>query len=301
MSDLVKYIYRAILPESIRYKILRRKEAGLYEKIKKDILKYYSTLAPSEIAPEIAEALTYLKENPIHVFPYNFNSLFNPSNINVLFDTFNGLNYVMHEGKKLYFKKGKTAQEVRDNYFFLLLEQHIDSPHRYITNDFFIDVNSVVADAGAAEGIFALAAIENIKHLYLFETDPDWVFALNETYRPWKEKVTIVNKFVSDKDDEKHISLDNYFSEFTKFNFLKIDVDGAEELLFRGADKILSGNDKIKLVVCTYHKQGDEKQFAELLQSKKFSLQTSKKFMLFYFDDNFKEPYFRRGLIRAVR
>jgi len=299
MFSLVASIYRAVVPESIRAKLLERRKTRRVEKLKQEIVSYYSTLPASEISEEKKAVLDYLKKNSLHVFPYEFQKKYEPGSVKVNSDS-SGLKYVLHEGKKLYFKKSWSEARIQDSYSFLSCEQHIDSPHRYLTNEFYLEDNSIVADAGAAEGIFALGLVEKIKHLYLFETDPEWIAALEQTYKPWKEKVTIVNKFVSNRNDGQHVSLDNYFKNKPGIDFLKVDVDGAETDLLEGAKEILKSNKKLKLALCTYHRQQDEQLFGDLLRKFGFTVSTSSGYMLFS-EGNFAPPYLRRGLIRAVK
>jgi hypothetical protein len=300
MSNLVKHIYRTIIPESLRYKILEARKSRRVERLKQEVLGYYASLPPGEITPEIRQVLNYLEKNPLHVFPYEFQKSFDPEKIKVHAGE-SGLRYVMHAGKKLYFKRSYPDDMIRNSYAFLQSEQHDDSPHRYLSAGFTIRENAVVADAGAAEGIFPLAYIERIKHLYFFEPDADWVEALKETYKPWADKVTIVHKFVSDKDDEKHVSFDAFFKDRQRPDFIKIDVDGAETDLLEGSKNLLRADTGLNLAICTYHRQQDEKQFGDLLQKYDFSITTSKGYMLFFFEEGFEKPYLRRGIIRAVK
>ncbi len=297
MSQLIKSIYRFIVPESMRYKILEARKNRHVENQKKEILDYYKK---AKITPEIKEVLDYLDKNPLHVFPYEFQKQYSPENVKVQSDS-SGLKYVMHEGKKLFFKRSWAEGRVRDSFSFLQCEQHPGSPHKYLTDSFGVNDNSIIVDAGAAEGIFALPFIEKIKHLYLIETDTEWIEALQATFEPWKEKVTIVNRFVSNKNDDRHVSLDYYFKGKPAPDFLKIDVDGAETELLEGAKEILTQAGKLKIALCTYHRQQDEQLFGDLLRKNNFSVSTSNGYMLFYFGENFNEPYLRRGLIRAEK
>ena len=300
MLNLIKKIYRSILPESLRYKILETRKARKVEALKNEILNYYKTLPENKLNNEVKDVLTYLEKNPLHVFPYEFQKKYRSENVIIESDK-TGLKFVMHEGKKLYFKRSWPTARIQNSYSFLQCEQHPDSPHKYLTPEFKLQSNSVVIDAGAAEGIFPLALIENIKHLYLIETDAEWIEALQATYAPWKEKVTIINKFVSNKNDEQHVSLDSYFKNKAEIDFIKIDVDGAETDLLDGAKEILSTSTQLKLALCTYHRQQDEKQFGDLLKKYGFKVTTSKGYMLFFFEGIFEAPYLRRGLIRAEK
>ncbi|MDP3557261.1 MAG: FkbM family methyltransferase [Bacteroidota bacterium] len=297
MSIIAK-VYRTLIPESLRWKVIHAKRNRVEEKIKKTVVSYYKQHPSSDV--EINEALKFLQENSISVFPYPFFLKYANKPIEVNINTENNLPYVMHYGKKLYFKKNWTKEHIIDAYRFLLAEQDEQSGHCYLNKEYGIESNSVIVDVGAAEGIFALNEIEKIKHIYLIETDNEWIDVLKETYKPWMDKVTIINKFVSSIDDEMNVRLDTCFSDIEKVDFLKIDVDGAEQDLLDGADKTIS--DKVKkLAICTYHKTNDNRDFTSYLKLKKYSLKNSPGYMLFYFDSNFEAPYFRRGLIKAEK
>jgi hypothetical protein len=297
MSIIAK-LYRTLIPESIRWKVIHFKRKQEESKIKNTILQHYKKNPTNDL--EINEALDFLKTNDLSVFPYPFFLKYINKAIEVIIDNENGFPYVMHFGKKLYFKKNWTHDHIIDAYRFLLAEQDEQSGHCYLTGDYTIVPGSVIVDVGAAEGIFALHEIENIKHIYLIETDLEWIEALKLTYKPWANKITIINKFVSNKDDEQNVRLDTYFSNVERIDLLKIDVDGAEQDLLKGADRTVS--DKVhKLAICTYHKTNDNRDFTKYLTSKNYTLSNSKGYMLFYFDPNFEAPYFRRGLIKAQK
>jgi len=143
-------------------------------------------------------------------------------------DETNQLLYIFQDKKKVYFKRSWTRSDVRNNYNDLLIEQDEQSPHRYLNKDFTVQEGSVVVDIGTAEGNFALSVIDKVSMMYLFETDTEWIEALNATFAPWSNKVKIINKYVSDRNDEHSVSLNSYFKDAQQVDFLKIDVDGAE-------------------------------------------------------------------------
>ena len=73
----------------------------------------------------------------------------------------------------------------------LLIEQDKRSAHRYV--DSYEELKGkTLLDIGAAEAIFTLDTIECIDHAYLFECDESWIEALEATFAPYKEKITIV-------------------------------------------------------------------------------------------------------------
>ena len=293
MNTLTSQIYRVVVPKFIRKKILAKK-------LPISILNYYKGLpeAPSE---EIKSVLNYLRTNPIAVFPYDFQNQYIAKDIEVFDDHDKGLRYVLLDGKRLYFKKRWNKRKIRNLFNLLSKEQDIRSPHRYLTEQFKFDDGEVLVDVGAAEGNFALSVVEKASRLILFEADKEWIEPLKATFEPWKNKVLIVNKFVSDVTHSRNIRLDDFISIEETGIFLKIDIEGAESRLLKGCKRILAEQKPLKVAICTYHKQEDEKKFLSLLIENGFETSHSDGFMLFYYDKKMKAPYFRRGLIRAER
>ena len=140
--------------------------------------------------------------------------------------------------------------------------------------------------------------MEKVKRLYLFECDPGWLEALQYSFEPWKEKVEIIAKFVSDKTDGNNVRGDDFFAE-KEVDFFKIDVDGGERPLLDGLTKTINNQQPLKLAFCTYHRQQDEKEFSAYFRSKGFSVSPSKRYMIFYHDKMISAPFLRRGLIRV--
>ena len=110
----------------------------------------------------------------------------------------------------------------------LLIEQDKRSAHRYV--DSYEELKGkTLLDIGAAEAIFTLDTIEYIDHAYLFECDESWIKALEATFAPYKEKITIVRKYVSDVDEEDNITLDTFVREAGNLLdnvFLNVELDG---------------------------------------------------------------------------
>jgi len=293
MNEFFNQIYRFIVPKFIRKRIRSKR-------LRSAILKYYSKTSDA-LTDEMNAVLTYIKAHPISIFPYPFQNNYNVNDIEIFRDDKKGLSYVMLDGRRLYFKKRWSEKRIRHSFNELKREQDPQSPHRYLNQNFEVEEGDILADIGVAEGNFALGAAEKAKALYLFETDREWVEALNATFEPWKDKVHIINKFVSDKNDSKQTTLDDFLEDKEPITFLKIDVDGAEAKLLKGCERILSQKSPLKIALCTYHKQNDEAEFTELLTKKGFAVSHSDGYMLFYTDKKIKAPYFRRGLIRAVK
>jgi len=293
MNRIAAQIYRIVVPKPIRKKILDKR-------LPIAIRNYYDSLpeAPSE---EIKSVLNYLRTNPLAVFPYDFQNEHIAGEIEVFDDREKGLRFVVQDGKKLYFKKRWGKQKIRNLYNLLSKEQDIRSPHRYLTGEFTFDEGEILVDVGAAEGNFALSVVERASRIVLFEADKEWIEPLKATFEPWKEKVQIVNTFVSDITDYTNTKLDDFTANEIFGIFLKIDVEGAESRLINGCKRILSEQKPLKVAICTYHKQNDEREFSTVLAQNGFKTSHSHGFMLFFYDKKMKAPYFRRGLIRAIK
>lgn len=293
MNRILFNLYRVIVPKPIRKRLLKRK-------LKIKITELLESLTENELDNEKKAVLKFIKIYGVAIFPYKFTLNYLPSDIKVYTDVKKGLKYVIQKGKRLYFKRRWSVSRIKRAYNQLLMEQDKESPHCYLTDKFKVDADDVLVDFGTAEGNFSLSVIEKIKHVYLFEVDKEWIDALKATFQPWKEKVTIIQKYVSDVDDFKGCTGDGYFKN-KKISFLKIDVEGAERKLLLGIKNILEKTAPLKIALCTYHKQDDKKEFTQLLEQHNFNVEASQGYMIYYLDKKIKSPYLRRGLIRAHR
>jgi hypothetical protein len=294
MNRYILPFYRAIVPKFLRTIILKKR-------LRENILRYFSSLPPVEIDQEQREVIKFLETSPVRIFPYSFYDNYSEEDIEVFRDEKRKMHYVIQDGKRLYFKKRWSIKRIKKAYSILQREQDIESPHRYLTSAFTIGKDDVIADIGSAEGNFSLSVINKVKKIYLFEYNREWVNALKATFAPWADKVEIINRYVSDRDDESHIRFDTFFKSHKDVNFLKIDVDGAESNVLTGCDTVFRDVKTFKVALCTYHKNQDEKEFTQLLKGYGFDVNPSQGYMINYHDKNIQYPYLRRGLIRAVR
>ena len=99
------------------------------------------------------------------------------------------------------------------------MEQDLRSPHHYLDSIEEVKGKTFV-DVGSAEGFTSLEVIEKASHIYLFEQDTLWIEALNATFEPWKDKVSIIPKYVSNNNSEQEITLDTFFKIKIRNSFL---------------------------------------------------------------------------------
>ncbi|MDR0537167.1 MAG: hypothetical protein LBH04_03850 [Tannerellaceae bacterium] len=291
------------LVEKRRQKIRR---ANLLKSEAKEaaIKEYFSALNRENASSEIIEIADYLKNHPFSIYPYEFTRKYNANDIEVFHDYSCQMSYVLHNRKKLYFPSEWSRQAVREYYNGLCLEQDEKSPHRYETPDFCVTKGDIIADVGAAEGIWALNYADIAGKIYLFECEKHWIAALKKTFEPWKDKVRIVNKYVSNTTNLGNITMDDFFNN-KPVNFIKADIEGAEPNLLDGCKSLLArsitSNTDLKLLLCAYHNQGDEEKITECLHAKGFITEHSTGYMLYIIDSQLNPPYIRRGLIRATK
>lgn len=231
MNKFLFSVYRILVPKFLRTVLLKKS-------LHRMIIEYLGAIPENEINNDQKEVLDNLKKEELRIFPYPFHENYSPENIEVFYDDVNEMRYVLQDGKRLYFKKRWKEKRIKQSYCDLMREQDPNSPHRYLTGTIKAERNDVVADIGAADGNFSLAVIEEIKKVYIFEHDREWIEALKATFAPWKEKVEIIDKYVANHNDGSHIKLDSFLENKEPVTFLKIDVEGAESNVLKSAKVI---------------------------------------------------------------
>jgi len=227
--------------------------------------------------------------------PYKFNSEYKKLRINCFWDSKFKMYYLLYEGKKLYYPQSfnKNARDLVVNYRSLLIEQDIRSPHRYV-EDYNRLSGKTILDVGAAEGIFSLKVIEKVNHVYLFECDENWIKALEATFAPWQEKVTIIPKYVSGTNDKSHITIDRFLEGKDKNNlFLKMNIEGAEQSALKGAEETLKEAKDLDYAICTYHCNNAAVEIENLLKTNHFESEFSEGFL--YLEKTFRKAIIRRS------
>lgn len=264
---------------------------------REDFLQKYSNTKDHEII----EILEHIKVNSIGVYNYPFTLDYYSLSVEVNYDEQVDMYYVNHHSKRMYYpKKYRSKEVIAQNYRFISLEQDMKSPHRYLDDIAMVQAGDVIIDAGVAEGNFALDVVDKAAKLYLIECNQDWIQALEQSFKPYMDKVVIVNKYLSNIDDDNNITIDNLVNE--KVNFIKMDIEGAEIDALSCAGKTLLESDRITCTICSYHKNGDEEKITNILKQNNFNVSTSAGYMFFLHDDYALENLeLRRGIVRGVK
>jgi hypothetical protein len=252
-----------------------------------------------KILPDTDENKLYafMGKHGLTPYPYPFFLKYKKLPIDCFWDEQLGIYYVLYTNKKLYYPASynKNTRELIVNYRSLLAEQDIHSPHQYIKTLNRLSGKTLL-DVGAAEGIFTLSVIEIINHAYLFECDQNWISALKATFAPWKDKITIVPKYVSDKNDTSNITLDHFLEDKDKANlFLKMDIEGYEQTSLRGAVNTLKNRKDIDFSICTYHRKEDAEKIKNLLDACNFETEFTEGFL--YYEKDFRKAIIRKKII----
>lgn len=223
---------------------------------------------------EIKNILKNIEHNDVQMFNYDFVEKYKKLSIDVKFDSRCKMYYVSHYDKRLYFAKSLDSEEkVREYYRCLLIEQDLESPHKYLDSDFNINPGDVVVDVGAAEGNFSLEIIDKVSKLYLIESETEWIEALRETFKKYQEKVVIIQKFITSVNAGKYGSLDHIISE--PINFIKMDIEGNEWDALSGAKNLFEKSKKLKCAICSYHSNYDEVLIKDILEKYKMKCSTT--------------------------
>lgn len=246
---------------------------------------------------DICEIMRYWQKNDISV--YNQYVKKGIERYTVQWDYIENMPYIMFEDKRMYFPYDYKFQEYDGEKVVMdiLAEQQDTSPHRYIKDDIKIEEGDVIVDAGVQEGNFSLRYIEKVSKAYLFESDKRWIKPLEQTFKKFKDKVILCNKFLGQFSSNGRINLDTIVEK--RLDFLKMDIEGEETAALLGGRETLLNND-VKCAISSYHKNGDEVAIKDILDYYGYKTNTSKGYMVFYYDENIYSTLdFRRGIVYA--
>ncbi len=281
------------------------REKWRLNRLRKEILAYYKRIEKTTDEEKIA--LNFLKGLNVFtissiklIFPYKFINKYRKQPVKINYDGKLLLYYVEHCGKKLYFPREMKLEKIQDYYRGICLEQDSSSPHCYLNTNFQVKEGDVCLDIGCAEGNFALEIVEKAGKVYLFEADLKWIEALEATFAPWREKVTIINKFVSDNDSNNVMKLDTFFGSGQSIDLIKTDAEGAEMEILEGGKELLTRSNT-KIAITTYHRPDAESAVTDFLNKIGYKVVPTKGFMIFIYDSKCSDLYLRRGLIHALK
>lgn len=254
---------------------------------------------------EIREVIDYVKmSGRLKALNYSFTEKYRNYTYDVKKDNKTGMFYVIHNGRSMYFSKEYTTiKECMKYYRGILSEQDKDSPHCYLTDDFDVDEGSIVVDAGAAEGNFALDVIDKVSKIILVECDMTWIEALKNTFSSEisNGKVIIIPKMLGGENNDKEISIDALFQRYGRIDFIKMDIEGSEEKALMGAERWMRESSSSKAAICAYHTDEAFDNINAIIHGGGYmALSHTKGYICPNPLFNFKPPYLRRGIIRVV-
>lgn len=257
------------LPKTMRktiYDLFLKKTLDIYRTSRFYLLSNMSYfIQPFFSQNEAIKAYAFMKKNGVTTYPGEYLLEYNNMTILLEYDERRSLYFIYHKMKKLYFPRSYSQTRILEIYKSLIVEQNEKSPHRYV-NEYSQLKDKVLLDIGAAEGIFSLDTIEYAKRIYLFECDDDWIEALKATFDPWMGKVEIIKKYVGDKNDSEHVTIDTFLADLPSDNiFIKMDIEGAELSALNGAKETFSKKRDLKFSICTYHNKEDKRLISSFL------------------------------------
>ncbi len=251
---------------------------------------------------EIKTVLGFIKKHGARFINYEYVYEYDNLKVEMDYDEMCNMFYVMHDEKRMYISRKYTEKaKIEDYYRGLCIEQDERSPHRYLSDSFNVDNDSIVVDAGVAEGNFALDIIDRVKRIYLIEADDDWIDALKMTFKDYKDKVVIVKKYLSSVTDGIYTSLDRIVNE--PIDFLKMDIEGNEWEALTAAKRTIVSSPNLKIAACVYHTDWDEHLVRDELIHYGFEVSTTSGYLWFpYYASNRQvSTKLHRGIIRAVK
>jgi len=261
------------------------------------IHKYYEN--HRDVPPEITEHLKQMNE--VGVFAYNYNLLEKYINrrIQVHHDKNKDLPYIIQDDRKLYFSRELGSDtEIAHYYNIISAEQDSESPHCYFSGNLDFDNCEVLLDIGAAEGNLAFSVVDRVKKVYVFECENNFVEALSATFESYGDKVEIVRKYVSDKNNKNETTIDEFLrNKPYKSGIIKMDIEGFEMLALSGAIETLRDKN-FTFIVAAYHRSTDETEIPTFLSKFNYECRLSKGYLLAIFLER-RPPYFRRCLVFA--
>lgn len=254
---------------------------------------------------DLQHVIDYASDHGVRMYCYPFyDEYMVDRDLSVCYDGKKRLYYGVYAGHKMYLsRKFDTPQKAELYFRYACMEQDERSPHCYLSEYFCVKKGDMGIDIGAAEGIFALQVIDNVEHIYLIEADTNWCEALEATFCNERDKVTIIQGYVSDIDQDGYLSLDMVFKD-KRVDFIKMDIEGMERKALQGACGLIE-RCMPKIAVCTYHNAEDEKEIRTWLETAgPYRTQNSQGYVVCQGEwelEHIMDVGFRRALLWAER
>ena len=214
------------------------------------------------------------------------------------------LPFVMHDGKRLYFRREESIYGAVSSYRNFVEDEGIlgqglrmKSPHSYVTKNHHVEPGDIVIDIGCAEALFALHYADVASHIYLYEALACWQDPLVCTFSPFMGKTTIFGKLVGDGSGQTVRLSDTIEIASDKPCFVKMDIEGYEKDVLCGSKDFFLSH-KVKLSCCAYHRQEDAEAISSLLKEWGYKVSFSDGYMVCLMN-GLHPPYFRKGMIYA--
>ena len=230
--------------------------------------------------PDIMETVEYVrKKGKMEMINYPFVEKYDDFDCPIYDDPETEMRYIEFANKRMYLKS--DLENPLDYVKSIVVEQDEMSPHRYFDDIMCVNEGDIVIDAGVAEGNFSLEIVEKAKKIYLVECDPEWVKAIRLTFKEYMDKIVIVDKFLDEYDDDTHITIDTMVGDGEKINYLKMDIEGAEQAALKGGYKTIKRSDNLKCSICTYHSHTADEEIHKLLEDYDFQLHYSRGYFVY--------------------
>ena len=261
---------------------------------------------PDRVYKDYKEEIDYLSSVPYTGYdPFPYPVVGEIPNVEAFWDADKKMPYVIHNGNRFYYKRNSAVESAKSEYVYFVAHEGIlgsgirsKSPHSYTDKDFRVEEGDVLVDIGCSDGLFAFDNAEKASRIFLFEVDKSWIATLKNSFKPFEDKTSIVNKFVSARTSSKEITLSDALKEVKdKTFFLKMDIEGGERAVIESSADFLKSH-RVKLSCCVYHHQSDAVVIKKMLEDLGFTTRFTEGYMLP--DMNGIEfPYFRKGVIYA--
>lgn len=179
-----------------------------------------------------------------------------------------------------------------DGHSFSILAQTVDEGmdpnhgHYFLIPETDISEGDVVIDCGAAEGFFALKAVERGCDVFAFEPLPTFADALRKTFEGedlFKLRKVAVGRraetvYFEENETASKVSGagsieiqlcsidDELFESLERCDLLKADIEGFEYDMLLGAEKIIKKH-RPKIAVTVYHEENSSAEIERFLSS----------------------------------